>query len=610
MSGFFRNMSFTRRITIVFTIVCILANSAMAILYYNYAKEKTIENLNEMSAERLSQLEDTLHVRTEAITMRAAAVLTNSSFSEPVVNYLNAPTVRNRVIAQGTISNFFKDIRLGDSLVSSIFIHTSHDDFDDFTKFRNRDFRFENSVFAETYKTDKDGSVRWFPLMEDEIFNNGGEVIPCVRRVKFTDTNEVVYLIIELSREELTGIIEGRKTSGTRLVFITDRNNRYITSSGQTERSTAENICLELKNLGSDAPGEEFTYDKNHYFVFQGEVPGSGWKIYILKPKSELLKSIGSIQQLIIGLTAMLILICWIVVSLTARQMTSSIKRLAMQMNRMRNGELDARFYYPYKDEIGSLSTNFNYMADEIQHYITDQKKYIETLQEERDQVTIIQKQKRKAELKALQAQINPHFLYNTLNSITWMAADKGETEISVLSSSLGKLFRISLSKGREIITIREEIEHVESYLKIQKIRYGDKIQYEISISGEILDLKMPKLLLQPLVENSIYHGIRQKSETGHIRIQARETVTEKDRKEIFFSVEDDGVGIPPEKLKAINAGLFRGITESGDSYGIYNVNERIRIYYGPDCGLSYESSENEFTRAVFNISRECPEEG
>ena len=212
-----------------------------------------------------------------------------------------------------------------------------------------------------------------------------------------------------------------------------------------------------------------------------------------------------------------------------------------------------------------------------------------------------VQKQKRKAELRALQAQINPHFLYNTLNAITWQAADQGAEEISILSNSLGKFFRISLSKGAEIITLREEIEHVSSYLDIQRIRYHSKLNYKIDVGVQWLDLRVIKLILQPLAENSIYHGIKEKQGSGLIRIY-EEPCEEENEKILRLIVWDNGAGIPKDKLNVLNETLKKGETDRLEGYGIYNVNERIRLFYGENYGLQFESVEGQWTKAMLTL--------
>lgn len=241
-------------------------------------------------------------------------------------------------------------------------------------------------------------------------------------------------------------------------------------------------------------------------------------------------------------------------------------------------------------------------MVGEIDDLITQLNINIEALKEEKENVKRVQAQKRKAELKALQAQINPHFLYNTLNAITWQAADQGASEISVLSNSLGKFFRVSLSKGKEIITLREEIEHVRSYLNIQSIRYKSKLKYEMDIQAEVLDVPIIKLVLQPLVENAIYHGIKLKTTTGFIKIYAHHFVQESGKKVLNLCIEDDGEGISQEKLEILNESLHLGVTNPNEGYGIYNINERIKLYYGEEYGLTLDSEKGCWTKATIMI--------
>ena len=169
------------------------------------------------------------------------------------------------------------------------------------------------------------------------------------------------------------------------------------------------------------------------------------------------------------------------------------------------------------------------------------------------------------------------------------------------MSNSLGKFFRISLSKGAEIITLREEIEHVTSYLDIQKIRYHSKLNYQIDVEEHWLDLRVIKLILQPLAENSIYHGIKEKKGTGLIRIY-EESQGDGTQKILKLVVWDNGAGIPVDKLKILNETLKKGITDRLEGYGIYNVNERLRLFYGENYGLQFESVEGQWTKAMLTL--------
>lgn len=237
--------------------------------------------------------------------------------------------------------------------------------------------------------------------------------------------------------------------------------------------------------------------------------------------------------------------------------------------------------------EIDELSYNFNDKIIRIKELI--------------ENIKIEQKNKKNTELWLLQAQINPHFLYNTLDTVVWMAEAGDSKKVVDMITALSSFLRIGLNKGKKFIQIREEIRHIESYLKIQKFRYDDILEYSIEIEDSLYDMRILKLLLQPLVENALYHGIKYKREGGGIRIRGYE----KDNN-IILEVIDNGVGMDENKLNKIkdvieNTSLENSdiIRTTGDSFGLYNVAERIRLYYGNEYGLDIDSKENIGTKVT-----------
>jgi two-component system sensor histidine kinase YesM len=226
-------------------------------------------------------------------------------------------------------------------------------------------------------------------------------------------------------------------------------------------------------------------------------------------------------------------------------------------------------------DEITELGMSFNIMIGKIRELLDAKVKEQENL--------------KKSEFRALQAQINPHFLYNTLDAIVWMAEAKKTDQVVEIVSALSSFFRITLSKGKDWITIREEIEHVRSYLAIQKMRYRNILDYKIEVNPHVLDGTILKLTLQPLVENALYHGIKNKREGGVITVRARR----KDEDKILLEVEDNGIGCTPYQLAQIQAKLADNsdeITFEKTGIGLENVNRRIKLYYGKQYGLSISS--------------------
>lgn len=215
------------------------------------------------------------------------------------------------------------------------------------------------------------------------------------------------------------------------------------------------------------------------------------------------------------------------------------------------------------------------------------------------EQVKQEQKQLRKAEFELLQAQINPHFLYNTLDAIVWSAEAGNNKQVVKMVGSLSDFFRTSLNKGKEIVTIKEELQHVRSYLEIQQIRYQDILSYDIDVDEAIYDYRIPKISIQPLVENALYHGIKNRRGGGTIRITGTE---EKDS--ILITVLDDGAGMTPERLKEVRIGLVYGSSDTNVIYGLYNVNQRIMLNFGEEYGVGIDSAPETGTAVTIRLPK------
>ena len=262
------------------------------------------------------------------------------------------------------------------------------------------------------------------------------------------------------------------------------------------------------------------------------------------------------------------------------------IKKLHDVTTTITKNDLQALMTSDNVDEITELGMSFNIMIGKIKELLDSKIKEQENL--------------KKAELRALQAQINPHFLYNTLDTIIWMAESKKTDQVVKMVTALSNFFRISLSKGMDWITIGEELERIKSYLTIQKMRYRDILDFKIEVGEGVSENTVLKLILQPLVENALYHGIKNKRQGGTISVRARRNGMD----EVLLEVEDNGIGFTPEKLAQLRGELA---DDSGDiklesGFGIGNVNKRIRLYYGKPYGLSVESEYTTGTRVTLVI--------
>lgn len=269
-----------------------------------------------------------------------------------------------------------------------------------------------------------------------------------------------------------------------------------------------------------------------------------------------------------------------------SRSIYIPIKRLHDVTTTITQDDLQVLVTRQNADEIAELGISFNIMIGKIRELLAAKMREQDSL--------------KKAELRALQAQINPHFLYNTLDTIIWMA-EAGQTgQVVQLVSALSNFFRISLSKGRDWITIGEEIERTRSYLTIQKMRYRDILDYRIEVDDAVLGNTVLKLILQPLVENALYHGIKNKRSGGVINVRARQ----RGDGQIVLEVEDNGIGFTPERLAHVQAQINHDSDEIRleNGFGIDNVNKRIQLYYGRQYGLSIESAHQHGTRVTLVI--------
>ena len=268
-----------------------------------------------------------------------------------------------------------------------------------------------------------------------------------------------------------------------------------------------------------------------------------------------------------------------------SKRITKPLRKLEMDMRKVQDGDFSITETSGGSAEVASLSQSFQIMI-----------RRIEDLMEEVRKTEAV---KRQRELDALQAKINPHFLYNTLDSVVWMAETGNSQGVVKMVTALASLFRISIAKGHDTITLKEELAHVESYLDIQSMRYKDKFRFEIDLPKELENAPTIKLIIQPIVENSIYHGIKYLQDEGLIRISAREGADGT----IVIAVSDNGIGMTPDVLSTLldKSSERKHITD-GNGIGIINIDERIKLSYGERYGLSIASEPDEGTTVEITI--------
>lgn len=374
--------------------------------------------------------------------------------------------------------------------------------------------------------------------------------------------------------------------------LATVRSNRNQITRLKNSLNSLEH-CVEELEKGSNG---EFTYEESMEYLEQNiygltTLIQKGIQDYIYvettnydNVRSELDARNAKVFAICIAISVIAIGVAMFLTLQSSRSITIPIRRLCDLTQKVAEGDFTVKTKVENSDEISVLTESFNDMTQEIGVLVDNIRKQQEDLHI--------------AETKLLQAQINPHFLYNTLDAIVWLAEEHKNEEVISMVTALSDFFRTTLSKGKDFITVKEEKSHIESYLKIQQFRYQDIMDYQIDIDEELYEYIIPKLTLQPLVENALYHGVKNKRGRGMIQI-----IGKKEGDRMIFKVIDNGKGMSQERLERLREDIrWDKKDPNTEGFGLINVNQRIHHYYGEDYGLYYQSKEDEGTEATVVI--------
>lgn len=441
---------------------------------------------------------------------------------------------------------------------------------------------FDGKTFIEYGKGDTDASTdlnTWITWTGRHMNAKDTSVVN-LNRIIFNyplSTNKIGILSAEIPETEFSEFI--KKESLNKSIIIINDEGEIITGSDDP-------LIMEVKDkiaeqITDSAQGElEFDADNKDYMMFYS-MADNGWTIASYIPISSLFSTITGINRYVVIVIMISVAVFLVIATILLNIMTKGIKELAYAAHRVGKGQYDFTLDISGNDEIGELADSFNKMIKKLDVLFND--------------VYVAQVKQKEAELLALQAQINPHFLYNVLSSLGFAALKKNAPEIRDTLNDLADFYRFSLSKGSKPVSLEEEIIQVKTYMSIQRMRFGDMIAISYDIPPELLDVKILKLTVQPFVENAINHGIRNGETQLTINIYAR-----RENNCVRIEITDDGVGIPPDMLAEIQQKIQSGLEEK--HYGIQNVHNRIRLYFGEKYGISIDSVYGEGSMVVISL--------
>lgn len=415
-------------------------------------------------------------------------------------------------------------------------------------------------VRKEKIYSDTEG---WVISLSQEITDNAG--------------NNLGVLLIDIKYCFIGDYIEGLDLGSNGYIYMINDQEEII-----YHKDTAYYVDEDKKKELIDTYNKGYSYDRElRQLIYSTRIENANWILVGVLS----LDGIGMLEKqlfyVVVFLGVLIFIIMLISGTFLADRISKPLRNIEESMNeieKLDEVKVGKRGFY----EITLLEENYNKMIKRI-------KELMQQLSEK-------EKQLRKHEVNTLISQINPHFLYNTLDTIIWMAEVGDGSKVIEMTKALARFFRLSLNKGKEFVTIEEEINHIREYLYIQKVRYEDKLEYTINVDSDLLKEKIPKIILQPFVENSIYHGIKNLDGKGHIHIEAK---AEADK--IVFKVEDNGVGFDGKSRVKSDGSKLGGI-------GIANVDKRIKLYYGNDYGVSVYSESGKGCRIEVVIGYELLE--
>ena len=448
----------------------------------------------------------------------------------------------------------------------------------------NSNSAFDSELLIETQKTN--GTNIWFPMQKrNYLVNDVNEPVLTLGKkiIEINTGQELGILILNMKESSLSAVYRSNKGDGQGDYFITDYDGKVVSAQNS-------NILLEPVQdtklmqwiVSNENRADIEQIDNGTMLLSSSSFSRLGWKLISVTPMKELTAESEQIAILIL----IIAMICFIFAvsgaGVLSKLISNPIIRLSRSMKRFSEGNLNVVMEVNSKDEMGLMASGFNTMNRTIKELLNN--------------IKLEQKKKQEYELALIQAQIKPHFLYNTLDVIYALSEMGRVKDVQKTTKALADFYRVTLSKGRDMITIEEEIRNVKDYLAIQQIRYADVFNYTVDVENVVLSHSIPKLTLQPLVENAIYHGLKEKEEFGTLHIHAFV-----DEETILIQIKDNGVGMTTEKISEIFA---EDEVENGKvmSYGLRNVHHRIRLYWGEEYGLHIKSERGNGTVVTVRI--------
>lgn len=588
--SYFKNLKILNKLIIIFLILTIIPFLILGILTFSKSSAVIMEEVSNNSRQIVRQVSDKIDYNMKEVDKNTLLFIWSSQTQTILESNFSKETLHKRKENQMELEAAMQTFLNTRNEIESIYIYRSDgDEFYIDNSTYNKEVRkriiMKRSQIAKSSEM-QNGKNVWISL------NLSNELITGSRVIYDTiNLNQLGLLIINIQEKYLKDLYSNIEMSPNSFFIIKNQNGEVVSTNSKLKAEEVNNLINNLQEVDYKS---DFTV-KGDYSIVKSSCEYTGWEVLGFIPKSELVGGINKLGSSIFLIGIICAIISIILLILLSTYIFNPIKKLTKLMKKVEQEDFSVKAEIYSKDELGELTNVFNKMIEKIRYLIEEVYK---------QQIV-----KKEAEFKLLQAQINPHFLYNTLDSINWIAKINGVEDISKMVVALGQLMRISIAKGKSSVTLEQDLEYINNYLLIQRMRYRDKFKVITEIDEVSKKCIVPKMLLQPIVENALVHGIERKMGTGSILIRA---VIEADT--LVINVIDDGIGMNGEKcseiLKIETSDMNISKDEIHTGIGISNVNRRIKMLFGQEFGINIQSEQDKGTNVQICLPLKFGEDG
>ncbi|MCX7710961.1 MAG: sensor histidine kinase [Clostridia bacterium] len=570
--------SFRFKLIVMLVALIIIPLILFSFLLFNWVKDIISEKYSDSAIQSVYESSKNIDFRLNDLREYSNIILTNRDFISILNNIKNTEPL--------AVENLLRSFFTSREDIEGIYVYSG-----DYAYSIGSNKVLTKSNDAAWYKelSNTEGEIKWIDTRHEKIRIMAGDFDKYYFSIgrKLIDINtleELGIIMMDIDEGILEKTYRNLMSEGDVEVFICDRDGNVIShpdkkqiGSNISQESYAQKMLTDEKSFG------RLSYKKGtkDNMILYSTCATTGWKLVKIIPNNYLYREIDSIKNFVVVIGTVYVMVALLVALLFSLKITKPIINMMKKMKEAETGNLDISIKTDRKDEIGQLGVSFNNMIFKIKTLIG------QLVEEERI--------KKEIELEVLHAQINPHFLYNTLNTIKWMAKMQGAKNISATVTALIKLLRVSINLSNEMIPLRDEVEYVKNYVLIQKVRFNEQFEINYDIAEDCMDCLTPKMILQPVVENSIIHGWKEGNSQLSIGVSAR-----RQENNVVIEVTDNGTGIEEDILRKIfkaekNVNKFSVV-------GLNNVNERIKLYFGESYGIHIVSEVGKGTTVKINL--------